>query len=63
MSVLAHLDSLYKKHETLKKEVAVAYSHHAPDDRLKELKKMKLRLKDEIEGLSRKAGNENNPDS
>lgn len=51
MSVTAHLDVLEKKHDILKREIESAYAHHVPDVELLRMKKLKLRLKDEIRSL------------
>jgi len=48
MSVLSHLDSLKKRHYAVELELEKAYSLHHSDEELQKLKKMKLRLKDEI---------------
>jgi len=58
MSVFAHIDSLNKKHETLKKEIRLAYTHHLPDENIATLKKKKLQVKDEIKGIAVQASNQ-----
>lgn len=45
MSILAHLDSLYQKHQELEAKIHHAHTHHLATH---ELKVEKLRLKDEI---------------
>ncbi|MDP7152326.1 MAG: DUF465 domain-containing protein [Paracoccaceae bacterium] len=53
MSLGSHLDELKKKHETLSEKVEVV--QRAPgtsDAEITELKKQKLRLKEEIERLT-----------
>lgn len=53
MSVNAHIQELKKKHESLSDQVEAA--QRAPgsmDHEISELKKQKLRLKEEIERLS-----------
>ncbi|WP_282021647.1 YdcH family protein [Ruegeria faecimaris] len=53
MSVSAHLTELKKKHETLGLEVERAQRAPGIDDlHIAQLKKQKLRLKEEIERLS-----------
>ncbi|MCD6036020.1 MAG: hypothetical protein K0R63_1761 [Rickettsiales bacterium] len=48
MSLVAHLQTLHHKHSLLKAQIEEAYSHHLPDFTLVDLKKQKLRLKEEI---------------
>ena len=48
MSVSGHIDSLKRKHQQVSKKLERAYMHHCPDDELAQLKKIKLRLKDEL---------------
>lgn len=48
MSVNSHIQSLQLKHQKLEEELHDAYLHHAS---VAEIKKEKLRIKDEIEGL------------
>lgn len=48
MTIQAHLDSLYARHQQLKGEIEDCYSHHISDLSLKELKKQKLKLKEAI---------------
>lgn len=53
MSVTAHVSELKKKHETLSREVEAAQRAPGIDDlAVAELKKKKLRIKEEIERLS-----------
>lgn len=53
MSLGSHLDELKKKHETLSEKVEmVQRSPGASDSEITELKKQKLRIKEEIERLS-----------
>lgn len=53
MSVSAHLTELRKKHETLSMEVEQAQRAPSIDDlHIAQLKKQKLKLKEEIERLS-----------
>ena len=53
MSLTSHLDELRKKHATLKAEVEEAQRNPGFDGyQIKELKKQKLRLKEEIHRLS-----------
>ena len=49
MSLTSHLQELQKKHETLSKQVETAQRSPGADDlKIGELKKQKLRLKEEI---------------
>lgn len=53
MSLTAHLQELRRKHQTLSDEVDKAQRSPASDDlHVSQLKKQKLRLKEEIERLS-----------
>ncbi len=49
MSVQSHLSSLHQKHESLEEKINDAFTHHVSDTEVAQLKKEKLRLKDEIE--------------
>ena len=52
MSLQAHLGELYAKHRALEAELADAMNHPASTDaEIAELKRKKLRLKDEISRL------------
>jgi hypothetical protein len=53
MSLSSHLQELQKKHETLSRKVEVAQRRPAIDAlKIGEMKKQKLRLKEEIERIS-----------
>ena len=53
MSLTSHIDELKKKHETLSEAVEAAQRSPGTDDiRIKDLKKQKLRLKEEIMRLT-----------
>ncbi|WP_172298870.1 YdcH family protein [Pseudoruegeria sp. HB172150] len=53
MSLSSHLEELRKKHETLSDQVEDALQHPSMDAlSITELKKQKLRLKEEIQRLS-----------
>lgn len=53
MSLSSHLEELRRKHATLKAEVEEAQRSPGTDSyHLKDLKKQKLRLKEEIQRLS-----------
>lgn len=53
MTLSSHLQELRKKHQSLEQKVEEAQRAPAVDDlRIAELKKEKLRLKDQIERLS-----------
>ena len=52
MSVLEHIEALHTKHLSLKQEIEDEGQRPCPDDfRLAELKRQKLRIKDEIASL------------
>ncbi|WP_421857282.1 YdcH family protein [Oricola sp.] len=52
MSIEAHLESLVRKHGFLESQIAQMLSRPAPDQaELSQLKREKLRLKDEIERI------------
>jgi len=54
MALSSHVQELRKKHQTLNNEVKEAHRSPSTDAlRIAELKKQKLRLKEEIERLSR----------
>ena len=53
MSLSSHVEELKKKHETLSEEVeALQRAPGSSDIQITELKKQKLRIKEEIERLS-----------
>ena len=53
MSLSSHVEELKKKHEALSEEVEVLQrAPGSPDHEISELKKQKLRIKEEIERLS-----------
>ncbi|MBC2772295.1 MAG: DUF465 domain-containing protein [Rhizobium sp.] len=52
MTIQAHLESLQKKHGALEEQLHDALASPSVDDRhIAELKRLKLRLKDEMERL------------
>ena len=52
MTSKSHLAELERQHHALEKELDQALAHNSTDDlKLSELKRQKLRLKDEIERL------------
>ncbi|MGQ4273494.1 YdcH family protein [Terrihabitans sp. B22-R8] len=52
MSVSSHLTSLESKHEALEREIETELSHPNVDDvRVQELKRRKLKIKDQITRL------------
>ena len=52
MTIQAHLESLQKKHVALEEELQVAMTSPSMDDReIAEIKRRKLRIKDEIQRL------------
>lgn len=58
MSLLTHLDALQNRHEKLSALIEDAYTHHESDVRVNQLKKERLRLKEEIVLLRDKADHE-----
>lgn len=52
MSIEAHIKFLNEKHDHLEEEIHDAYIHHLPTEELKELKKKKLQIKDQIANLN-----------
>lgn len=54
LSIISHIQNLKQKHERLSSEVEQAYKLPASDDLyISQLKKQKLRLKEEISRLSK----------
>ncbi|WP_421726359.1 YdcH family protein [Bauldia sp.] len=52
MAMNSHLDELERRHQALEREIEEAIAHPGSDDlEISELKKRKLRLKDEITRL------------
>jgi hypothetical protein len=52
MATSAHLDTLTQRHQELEAEIAAEMKHPGFDEfRITELKRLKLRIKDEIEGI------------
>lgn len=47
--MIHHIESLRERHEELDVKISDLYQHHADDMKVEELKKKKLKLKDEIE--------------
>ena len=57
MSMQSHLEELEKKHQTLESELSECLSHPVVDDlTVRELKRRKLLVKDEIERLRHDGG-------
>lgn len=55
MAMKAHLESLSQRHLELETAIAAEMKHPSHDDsRITELKRLKLRLKDQIESLRAK---------
>ncbi len=50
--LIHHLESLREKHDELDSQITELYNHHTDDFKVEELKKKKLKLKDEIEQTS-----------
>ena len=47
--MIHHIECLREKHDELDVKINELYQHHADDMKVEELKKKKLKLKDEIE--------------
>jgi len=47
--LIHHIESLKEKHDELDKKIEDLYAHHANDFQLENLKKQKLKIKDEIQ--------------
>ena len=52
--MIHHIESLREKHDELDQQIQELYEHHTADLKVEELKKKKLKLKDEIEQTNRK---------
>jgi len=52
MTIKSHIETLNKKHEKLDKKLHDAYTHYLPEAEIIELKKQKLKIKDEINSLN-----------
>jgi uncharacterized protein YdcH (DUF465 family) len=52
--LIHHVEHLKEKHDKLDKQIKELYEHHTDDFKVEELKKQKLKLKDEIEQTNRK---------
>jgi hypothetical protein len=52
--LINHVEHLKEKHDELDKQIQELYEHHTADLKVEELKKKKLKLKDEIEQTNRK---------
>ncbi|MDX7952696.1 DUF465 domain-containing protein [Lichenihabitans sp. Uapishka_5] len=53
MSLQGHVDELTRRHRSLEKQIETEKSHAAHDPlKLREMKRRKLQLKDEMERLS-----------
>ena len=55
--LIHHLESLREKHDDLDKKIQELYEHHTDDFKVEDLKKKKLKIKDEIEQTNRKINN------
>jgi hypothetical protein len=52
MAIKAHLDTLTQRHQELEAAIASEMKHPSHDDnRISELKRLKLRIKDQIQSL------------
>jgi len=55
MALKAHLDALSTRHDTLENAISMELKHSAKDDlRISEMKRQKLKLKDEMSKLRRR---------
>jgi hypothetical protein len=52
--LIHHLESLREKHDELDKQINDLYNHHTDDFKVEDLKKKKLKIKDEMEQTSAK---------
>ncbi len=52
--LIHHIETMRERHDDLDKQIKELYEHHANDLKVEELKKKKLKLKDEIEQTSSK---------
>jgi hypothetical protein len=55
MTINSHITALKQKHEQIKAVIHESYAHHDSSEKIVELKKQKLAIKDEIETLQRQA--------
>lgn len=54
MAMKAHLDTLTQRHQELEAAIAAEMKHPSHDDsRVNELKRLKLKIKDQIAGVTR----------
>lgn len=51
--IIAHIESLEKKHKILKEKIEVLYAEKADEKYISNLKKEKLKIKDEINYLKK----------
>jgi hypothetical protein len=54
MSINSHFNSLKKRHDELENEINFAYNTHLADTIITNLKKQKLRIKEELQTLEEK---------
>ncbi len=52
--LINHVEHLKEKHDELDKQIQLLYEHHTNDFKVEDLKKKKLKLRDEIEQTNRK---------
>lgn len=52
--LIHHVEHLREKHDDLDRQIKELYEHHTNDFKVEDLKKKKLKLKDEIEQTNRK---------
>lgn len=52
--LIHHVEHLKEKHDVLDKQIQELYEHHTNDFKVEDLKKKKLKLRDEIEQTNRK---------
>ena len=55
--LIHHIEHLKEKHDNLDKQIKELYEHHTDDFKVEDLKKQKLKLRDEIEQTNKKINN------
>ncbi len=55
--LIHHVEHLKEKHDNLDKRIKELYEHHTDEFKVEDLKKQKLKIKDEIEQTNRKINN------
>lgn len=52
--LIHHVEHLKEQHDELDKQIKILYEHHADDFKVEDLKKKKLKVRDEIEQTHRR---------